>query len=729
MSLLVTASAASLVYLANLKFSAAMYDITGQRLRTSAVMVASMLGSGLPRREADVLRMARNPSVVGFLRTGSNDGAVISAIDLEAVNRIDSTGWRVQLHGHDGSIKLEIESRINSASASWSAKRIRAGGLKPGHVEISPITDVGGVNHFEFLAPVVDESSRVLGYISETRVISANGQEALRNLIGAGTTLMVGDPATGLWSDLKKTVAGPPAGLLVDTVIVFQTSARGPGIGVTERVAGTPWYLWLQQPKKEVLAPVRSFTVSVVPLAALIALVATLGTWMVSRRLTRRITRLKRKVDAFEGGSGTPLDQDSESDDIDRLESSFERMGARLNKNRELENQVRHAQKLEALGRLAGGVAHDFNNILTVIRNYTELVRMDLPGNESARRDLQEVLNASDRAAGLTRQLLAFSRNQIISPRVLDLNDLISGTKRMLERLVPSNIALEIHLDPEVEKILADPGQIDQVLMNLTVNAVDAMPTGGKITIRTQNAVLDNTFMSRHGYAPPANYVCLTVNDTGHGMDKETLAKIFDPFYTTKPAGKGTGLGLATVYGIVKQNHGYLWVYSEPRRGATFRIYFPMTSAAGESKAAPSVPAPSEVRARGDETVLLVEDDADTRGVTRRVLTQNGYHVIEAANAASALQIVRSPENRINLVVTDFMMPGLTGIEMAAEIATIRGPIPLLVMSGYTEESLAQNVKIPHHGMMIEKPFTAAGLVSAVRTVLDFSAEKATTQA
>jgi two-component system cell cycle sensor histidine kinase/response regulator CckA len=553
--------------------------------------------------------------------------------------------------------------------------------------------------------------------------VVGRGQRAVENLIGGSATLLVGQPGDN-WTDLEKIVPGPPKFAENGVPFVFDKSPRGPGIGVAQPVPGTPWMVWLQQPRQAVLAPVRQFVWQIIPTAGGVAFVGALLVWLFSRRITRRVVRLTEEVDRMEPGDRpASLPGFADPDEIARLRAAFERMSERSKSHRELEAQLRQSQKLEAIGRLAGGIAHDFNNILTVIRNYGEMVREELPANSAVTRDMDEVISATDRASGLTRQLLAFSRHQIVTPRVLDLNEVIMNSERMLRRLVPSNIDLVTTLEPKLGHITADTGQIEQVILNLTINAADAVRSGGKITIQTQNVELDDTFSkgvgsfaNGNGSAADGAYASLVVTDNGSGMDAETLARIFDPFFTTKGPGKGTGLGLSTVHGIVNQNGGRVWVYSEPGRGTTFKLYFPIVDS--EAAASDKVPESIGIRRGGSGTILLVEDDPATREVTRRVLTRGGYTVVEATNGVEGLEVLEAAATRVDLVLTDLMMPRMSGAELSERAAVLYPDLPVLLMSGYADVEVNGPGTVDRSRQFLEKPFTASALLAFVGDAL-----------
>jgi len=381
-----------------------------------------------------------------------------------------------------------------------------------------------------------------------------------------------------------------------------------------------------------------------------------------------------------------------------------------------LEDELRQLQKMDAVGKLAGGVAHDFNNIMTAVIGYTDLTLVRLSQDDPLRSKVQEIKNAGVRAAALTQQLLAFSRKQILQPKILDLNTLISDNTKMLRPLIGEDIELVSVLDPALESVKADPGQIEQVIMNLALNARDAMPRGGRLTIETANVVLDEEFAHRHVSVQPGPCVMLAVSDTGVGMDIEAQSHIFEPFFTTKQKGKGTGLGLSTVYGIVKQSGGNIWVYSKPGNGTTFKIYLPRFEEAAEKVV--TRPSLGEI-ASGSETILLVEDEEQVRKIVREILQMQGYQVLEAAGGGEALLISEKHEGPIHLMLTDVVMPLMSGRELANKLGPIRPATKIIYMSGYTEDTVV------HHGVLepgvefIQKPFSPDALARKVREVLE----------
>jgi two-component system cell cycle sensor histidine kinase/response regulator CckA len=383
----------------------------------------------------------------------------------------------------------------------------------------------------------------------------------------------------------------------------------------------------------------------------------------------------------------------------------------------QLEAQFLQAQKMESVGQLASGIAHDFNNLLTVINGMSELVLAQVSPTDPVRADAEEIHRAGERAATLTRQLLAFSRQQILAPRVMDVNTVVAGVEGLLRRLLGEDIALVVELAPGAGSVKADPGQIEQVITNLAVNARDAMPQGGQLMVETQPVQLDEAFARQHGAAvPPGSYVRLAVSDSGVGMDETTRARIFEPFFTTKGPGKGTGLGLSTVYGIVKQSHGFIWASSEVGQGTSFKMYLPQV---GEA-ASIAPPAPTVVSTSGTETILLVEDNAGLRKLATRFLEPAGYTVLGAATGEEALRLLDERQvDPVHLLLSDVVMPGMSGRQLAEQLAQTRPGMKVLYMSGYTSDTIVRHGVLEAQMSFLNKPFTAVALLRKVREVLD----------
>jgi len=387
-----------------------------------------------------------------------------------------------------------------------------------------------------------------------------------------------------------------------------------------------------------------------------------------------------------------------------------------ISDRKQLEERLLQAQKMEAVGRLAGGVAHDFNNMLTVIAGYNRMILDELSPLDPLRGCAEEVLKAADRAGALTKQLLAFSRRQIMQPCVMNVNTAVEHTEKMLRRLIGEDVELVLSLREDIGNIKADPNHIEQAIVNLALNARDAMPKGGRITLETANAHLDETYARTHAGVKPGDFVMVAVSDNGCGMDAETRRRIFEPFFTTKEKGKGTGLGLATVYGVVKQLGGDIWVYSEPGQGTTFKLYFPRVN---ETASLPSASPAEPDRAPSTETILVVEDEQTVRDLTVKILRKLGHTVLAAANGSEAIEIAKSYTGPIALLLTDVVMPNMSGRQVADHLLKLRPGLKVLYLSGYTDNTVV------HHGVLedgvefLPKPFSREALAKKIRDVLE----------
>ena len=453
----------------------------------------------------------------------------------------------------------------------------------------------------------------------------------------------------------------------------------------------------------------------------------------VTTLLVRPVKKLEREArEVVREFTGKELAPDVRGNEIDTLAAANHRMVEAIRNHisareeaetalRQSELQLQQAQKMETVGRLAGGVAHDFNNLLTVINGYSDVLLMRLGENDPSRREVGEIQKAGERAAALTRQLLAFSRKQVLEPKPVQLNGIVSGMSSMLRRLIGENIALETALDPDVWTVVADPGQVEQVILNLAVNARDAMPTGGTITISTANASLAAPDGSSGYVLPAGRYARLGVTDTGCGMDEETKARMFEPFFTTKERGKGTGLGLASVYGIVKQSGGHIIALSAPERGTTFEVYFPMAQGTGDDPARKAGPGVNrdEAPVRSGERILLVEDEEAVRDMVTEGLRRDGYTVLSAGNAHEALSLRDRHPRSIDLLLTDLMMPGMNGIELARRLMPLHPGMKVILMSGYSEGEIGKFVQKEAGASFLQKPITPSLLSRKVREVLD----------
>ncbi len=432
------------------------------------------------------------------------------------------------------------------------------------------------------------------------------------------------------------------------------------------------------------------------------------SSWRISLGADNLIGRRKDGSETPIEVSFAPVDRDSRRYMVCFIRDISER--------KNLEDRVQQSQKLEAIGRLAGGVAHDFNNLLTAILGYAELLLHGLPPGDPTREGLEEIKRAAERAASLTQQLLAFGRKQLLQPAVVDLNALVHETQKMLRRLIPEDIEIRLELDPDTRPVRADPTQTQQVLVNLVLNARDAMPRGGVIIISTGNDHLSRSEVRRWSDVRPGHYAVLTVSDTGCGMDPATLARVFEPFFTTKVQGKGTGLGLATAYGIVKQSGGHIEVESEPGQGTTFRVYLPVAE-----EDVPTVAVPQELTRTpvGTETVLLAEDEAAVRSLLRRTLEQKGYVVLEAANGKEALQLCREHHGPIHVLLTDVVMPHLNGPDLAKQVQLLHPDVRVIFLSGYADSAVLQRGLDQSQAVFVPKPFRPETIVRMVREVLD----------
>jgi len=431
--------------------------------------------------------------------------------------------------------------------------------------------------------------------------------------------------------------------------------------------------------------------------------------WEVIRKDGKRVYG-EVSVSLIRSSTGEPIGFRGIARDITERKRAEKEMAA-------LQEQLIQSQKMEAVGRLAGGVAHDFNNLLTVIKGYTQLSLLDLKENNPLWENIQEIQKATERATNLTRQLLAFSRRQILDPKVLDLNSLLRDTEKMLRRMIGEDIELVTRLSEGLGRVKIDPGQFEQVILNLAVNARDAMPSGGKFTIETANAQSDEGYALTHLGLTPGRYVRLSVSDTGVGMSREVQEKAFDPFFTTKEKGKGTGLGLSTVHGIVTQSGGKIWVYSEPGHGTTFKIYFPTIEEALDTL---NVKNETDSPPRGSETILLVEDESSVRDLANRLLKQQGYKVLEAAIGEEALRLAQDiTGERIHLLLTDVVLPQMSGKELADRLKIFRPDIKVLYTSGYTDYAVVHQGILNSGTHFLQKPFSLKTLSQKVREALD----------
>ncbi len=437
--------------------------------------------------------------------------------------------------------------------------------------------------------------------------------------------------------------------------------------------------------------------------------------FLISKTFTKSLDRLVQGVHALEQGDFDYQLELHGGGEVAEVTRAFDRMRQTLQRNdsekQQLEEQLRQSQKMEALGRLAGGVAHDFNNLLTIIKGHSDLLLDWLKTSEASHKSCQQIHKAADRAASLTRQLLAFSRKQVLQPKVLDLNVLVTEMDKLLQRLIREDVEFVFLPGAALASIKADPGQIEQVLLNLTVNACDAMPKGGKLTIETSNIIVDEHYAQKRPGLMPGSFVLLSATDTGHGMNAKTKARIFEPFFTTKDVGKGTGLGLATVYGIAKQSGGFVWVESSPGKGARFEVYLPQVSEKSELVTIAQRVAPSAVP--GEPIIMVVEDDAAVRELASRFLNTAGYRVLAAKDGVEALQIAKDCGQSIGALLTDVVMPKMRGTELAVRLSDLQPEVKVVYMSGYVECD-GESDELLEDGVFLEKPFTRESLLRKV---------------
>jgi signal transduction histidine kinase len=568
--------------------------------------------------------------------------------------------------------------------------------------------ELGGTSSSMYLGTVVvgrEIDSRVaaeVGQIALCQVAFRYGDEAV---VSSFSTMDDAMAASGLKSAASS-----------DKIEIGDKSYLASSVNLTPG-ASPPLMLTVLKPYDDAMAFLTRLNHTLMTLGFLAVFAGGALVFVLSRTFTQPLESLVQGVRALERGDyDYPLGPDT-GDEVSEVTAAFERMRGTLLKNQEqrasLENQLRQAQKMEAVGRLAGGVAHDFNNLLTVIKGHSDLLEMKLGTLSAAQPSIAQVRKAADRATTLTRQLLAFSRMQVLQPRVLDLNSLISDVSKMLPMLIGEEIEYTFRPGESLARVKADPSQIEQVLVNLAVNAHDAMPKGGKLTISTQNVLLDAAYARKHPPTVAGRYVLLTVADTGCGIDELTKAKLFEPFFTTKELGKGTGLGLATVYGVVKQSGGYIWVDSAPGQGTRFEIFLPQTTAAPQL---PCEDEPAAKYSRGAGTVLLAEDEEAVRELASEFLRSSGYEVIAGKDGLDALEKAEQERGAIDVLVTDVVMPRMRGTELAQRLKRARPRIKIVYMSGYLQHNSDEGfVADSAH---LQKPFSRGSLLKKMREAL-----------
>jgi signal transduction histidine kinase/ActR/RegA family two-component response regulator len=637
---------------------------------------------------------------------------------------------------------------------------------------VQPFVASGDTVSYDVIAPIVSASNDTIGYLQTTRTLRSNESgKVVARLIGREVTFMLGN-ATGaaVWTDLTRRVDGPslPAGERGRFAWLDSTATRQ--FGVSRDVPFAPWTVWVQEPYVHVVQPALRSLRELGAIALTALLLAVAGAWLVSRHVTSPLLDLTEAAgDLADGNYGRRV-RSERRDELGVLVQAFNRMASEVehshaelqdqaveleqhaeqaqdlahelelsnqelsealdeamkarqetsfaeSEKKELEAQFLQAQKMEAVGRLAGGIAHDFNNLLTVISSYSSMALESLRPDDPLHADMKEIRGAAERAARLTRQLLAFSRKQVMRPQLLDLTSMARDMERMLQRLIGEDVTLELQLEPELGIISADPGQIEQVIMNLVVNARDAMPSGGHLVIETSNVAFSTELSMTELGRPAGEYVLLSVTDTGTGMSEATQANLFEPFFTTKGAGHGTGLGLSTVYGIVKQSGGDIHVRSELGRGTSFRIYFPRADEE-QQRHTREMPV-AKASLGGTETILLVEDDESLRILSARVLRDAGYTVLAPVTPTEAVLTGTHHEGKVDLLLTDVVMPQMTGRTVAELLVQQQPGLRVLYMSGYTDDDVVRRGVLATDTAFLQKPFTPAELLQQVRAVLD----------
>jgi len=708
---LVLGTVATLGFVAYLLFEHALVTRAEGRLVTSARGVGMVITRPNVQLR-DTLGKPLDDMLVGFLQKRIPYARAREAV-FKTLNPRDTMKFHTAVLDIAGNALIDVH-KGSSPEPEWAVAAIRRHALRGDRVVIGPIENINGSPAVSAAYALRDARDSVVGYVTSSWLI-ASGRTArlIRQMIGTGVTMVLGQPDTGSWTDLESVVPAPPKRALADSIV----DAEGT-ISASWPVAGTGWVVFLSQPRSEILAPTRTLLWTMIPLGLIIALVGAALMMRIALRITHPIVQLTAAVEQIAKDSqlvrSDELPSASLLDEVARLRVAFERMALRITDREALELQLRHAQKMEAVGRLAGGIAHDFNNLLTAIRSYADLMIEDMPQWDSKRGDVEEIRKAAHRASALTAQLLAFSRKQMLQPKVLDTAAVLGDVHTMLRRLLIEDIELVHSVPEDLWAVRADRGQLEQVIVNLAVNARDAMPRGGVLRIGAENVTLDRAIETHHGPLPVGEYVAIAVSDTGVGMDEATQARVFEPFFTTKAMGKGTGLGLATVHGIVAQSGGHITLDSRVDGGTCFTVYLPRERAkprdSGATAARPM---------GGDETVLLVEDEAAVRALAKRVLSRAGYRVVEAPTPSDALELAREHAEKIRLVVSDVVMPEMSGPVLVERIRQLCPNARVLFISGYSDDEVLGRGLATAGMELLQKPFSAQQLVERVRATLD----------
>ena len=674
--------------------------------RNTAQLVATIAGRPAVRGALGLLAPATRAAAESTLTAGRP--AKVLAVEVR-----DPTGRRLLAAGPDTGLVQGLGLR-----------QLIAGGRFSDSARVGPFYARDSTVLIPAVAPIRDRGAAA-GYVVQWWRIGSGDPAASERLLGPGSAMLLGT-ADGPWTDQADTVARPPAPLeLGGKPLRYLRGSLGPRLAIATAVPSSPWLLVLEFSEERVLSPATTFLRRMAAASALVFALGLLGTWLLMRRVTGPLMQLAGAAETIAAGDyahRVRLDRPDELGRVgaafdtmaDRIQATHERLEANIAELRSTQAQFAHMQRMEAVGRLAGGVAHDFNNLLSIILAECELALGSLPRGHEVRASLEDIEQVAVRAAALTRQLLAFSRRQRIEPTTFSLNEMVTDLERVLQRLLGETIRLVATPGAAAPMVRADRAQVEQVLLNLVVNARDAMPQGGRLGIDTRNVTLDENYAAQRAEVTPGDYVMFAVSDTGVGMTPEEQAHLFEPFYTTKEPGKGTGLGLATCYGIVKQSRGHIAAYSELGKGSTFRVYLPAVAqqpelAAGEGPAS----------FHGTERVLLVEDELALRHVAGRILTRQGYTVHDAASAEDALVLLGELEGRVDLMITDVVLPQIGGRELAERVTREWPGIKVLFVTGYTDDVVFQHQLVARNMALLQKPYTMTSLGRKVRAVLD----------
>jgi signal transduction histidine kinase len=749
---------------------ASALDVGRERLQNLTQQLSTLLQQSAGNILMKTASVANEPSMRAFVNSPETSArGDVQKLLQQFTAPQDPNSIRVELWNAQGAL-LMVLPEADTTPFSDLTNEFK-------QVSVEPFKTVGTIRQlkdaigFPAIAAIKSEDGKIAGYLVRWRKLaaSADTRQQMTRLLGTSATLYLGNQDNDTWTDLANIVAKPAVDVRAKAdIFAYDRSGDRNGdtrvIGLGRPITGTPWLILIEFPDDVVLKPVSGFVTRMVVIGLFLFVMGVAGAFVLSRNITEPLYQLTGSASAISRGDHSRSVAIHQNDEVGQLAKAFNTMVDKLrDSQRELERKVQErtaqleeanrqleslsetnahkrsvaekertdalealhntekqllqSQKLEAVGRLAGGISHDFNNLLTVILGYSDITKRNLQEGHPLRRNVEEIVRASERAASLTRQLLAFSRKQVMQPKVFDLNMVVTDLEKMLRRMIGEDVELRVSLQSELGNIKADPVQLEQVIMNLVVNARDAMPKGGKLSMETSNLYLDEAYAREHVSVVPGDYVMLAISDTGCGMDEDTRLHIFEPFFTTKEQGKGTGLGLSMVYGIVRQSGGNIWVYSEEGRGTTFKIYFPRVVAGAEDyrRSSPLLDVPC-----GSETILLVEDAELVRNLARQVLETAGYRVLEAASAEAAIDLCeRINGDKIDLLLTDVVMPGMSGNDMSRILLAKQPGMPVLYMSGYTDDAIVQHGVLEAGINFLQKPFTPGALALKVREVLD----------